>query len=49
MVAWTGIELFQAGISDDLENDLEPLPRWKIGKELSEHDKKFRKRGSSII
>ena len=44
MVAWTGIELFQSGISHDLLQDLEPLSRWRIGNPLPDTNKKFRKR-----
>jgi hypothetical protein len=50
MVAWTGVELFQAGISNDPEADLQPIPRWPIGTPLAEEAKRlFRKRSKSFL
>jgi N6-L-threonylcarbamoyladenine synthase len=50
MVAWAGVELFQAGISSDTEGDLQPLPRWPIGTPLSDQEKsRFRQRRKSFL
>jgi N6-L-threonylcarbamoyladenine synthase len=51
MVAWTGVELFQAGISHSFkEGEVEPIPRWPIGIPLAEEEKlRFRKRTKSLM
>lgn len=50
MVAWTGIEMFEAGISHDPnEFDLEPIPRWPIGELLPESVRTFRTRKNSKL
>lgn len=50
MVAWTGVELFQAGISNDRNADVHPIPRWPIGDPLLEKEKeRFRKRSKSFL
>jgi N6-L-threonylcarbamoyladenine synthase len=51
MVAWTGVELFQMGISHaSQEGDVQPIPRWPIGIPLAEEEKlRFRKRTKSSL
>lgn len=50
MVAWTGVELFQAGISHACEEEVQPIPRWPIGTPLAEEEKlRFRKRTKSFL
>lgn len=50
MVAWAGVELFQAGISNDRQADTHPIARWPIGTPLSEEEKsQFRKRSKSFL
>ena len=51
MVAWTGVELFQAGISHACEEEeVHPIPRWPIGTPLAEEEKlRFRKRTKSFL
>lgn len=47
IVAWAGVELFKQGISDDVNEVMHPIPRWKIGDSIPDEKKNmFRKRRS---